>query len=121
MDVEIIKQVVESLGLIISPLLAIGMTYYFAKKILRYKDNTDREITLLNDAIYYRLLIEKYKDKVAGHENKNYYNTFRSEVDADLGYTSSQYTTPSQIESRLDYLKKIKDDMDKSLPKINII
>ncbi len=119
MHTEVIRQIIETFGVIISPLLAIGMAYYFAKKLLDCKDNTNREIKLLEDALYYRSLIEKYKDKIAGHENKNYYHTFRSEVDADLGYTSSQYTTPSQIDSRLKYLNKIKDDIDKSLSKID--
>lgn len=121
MNVDIVKQIIETFGLIVSPLLAIGMTYYFARKILKCKDNTDKEIRLLKDALYYRSLIEKYKNKIEGYDNKNYYNTFRNEVDSELGYASSPDSTPSQIEKRLDNLHELNDKLAIYLSKFKSI
>jgi len=118
MNIEVTKQLIESFGFIVSPLLSIAMVYYFVKKILICKNNVDREITLLEDAQYYRRLIDKYRSILEESENKNYYNTFRRDVECELGYASSQYTTPAQITSRLKYLQKIKDDIDENITQI---
>jgi len=52
LETEILKQIIESVTLFITPIVTLTIAYFMSKKLLKYKSNIDREISLLNDIIF---------------------------------------------------------------------
>ena len=119
METEVIKQIIESITLFVTPIATLIIAYFMSKSLLKYKNNVTREISLLNDIIFFRTVIELYKTKVVEHENKNFYNTFREEARKLTEIEPSDLSKPSSIKSRLKYLNEIDDKVEKLVSKFD--
>ena len=119
METEVIKQIIESITLFVTPIATLIIAYFMSKSLLKYKNNVTREISLLNDIIFFRTVIELYKTKVDEHENKNFYNTFREEARKLTEIEPSDLSKPSSIKSRLKYLNEIDDKVEKLVSKFD--
>jgi hypothetical protein len=114
MDITIINQLIETFGILFIPVI----TYFFANKFIKCRENVKREIALSKDILFFRLLLEKYKDKIREHEDKNYYNTFRSEVSEEMNYKQSRNSEKAIIEKRLKDLEELSEDISKNITKL---
>ena len=119
METEILKQIIESVTLFITPIVTLTIAYFMSKKLLKYKSNIDREISLLNDIIFYRTVINLYKTKVDELENKNFYKTFRQEAKILTDIEPSKLSEPKQIENRLKYLNELNEKTQKMILKFD--
>jgi len=119
LETEVIKQIIESITLFVTPIATLIIAYFMSKSLLKYKNNVTREISLLNDIIFFRTVIELYKTKVDEHENKNFYNTFREEARKLTEIEPSDLSKPSSIKSRLKYLNEIDDKVEKLVSKFD--
>ena len=119
METEILKQIIESVTLFITPIVTLTIAYFMSKKLLKYKSNIDREISLLNDIIFYRTVINLYKTKVDELENKNFYKTFREEAKILTDIEPSKLSEPKQIENRLKYLNELNEKTQKMILKFD--
>ncbi len=119
MEIELLKQIIESITFFITPIVTLTIAYFMGKSLLKYKNNISREISLLNDIIFYRTVIDLYKTKVDEHEARNFYNTFRKEARELTEIEPSQLSTPSSIKSRLNYLSEIDEKVEKLVSKFD--
>jgi len=119
LKVEVLKQIIESATLFATPIVTLTIAYFMGKSLLKYKNNVTREISLLNDIIFFRTVIDLYKTKVDEHENKNFYNTFREEARKLTEIEPSDFSKPSSIKSRLKYLNEIDDKLEKLVSKFD--
>jgi hypothetical protein len=113
MDITTINQIIETGGLLI---LGFGAMVFYWKGIKK-KDNIQREISLLKDCVFYREIIEKYRN-VKG--KNNFYNKYREEVRQSIDYSPSRYSEIAEIRLRLESLKKQDSAIESFLQKLKI-
>ena len=118
METTTINQIIETMGIIVSPILTIWIAYFFSKKLLKFKDNITREISLSKDIIYFQTIIQLYKEKTLETEKTNQYNTFRKKAKEILEYEQSYFSKPSVIKKRLEYLDELNEKVKKNIDKI---
>lgn len=119
METELLKQIIESGTLLLTPIVTLTIAYYMGKNLLKYKNNIAREINLLNDIVFYRTVIELYKTKVDEHESGNFYNRFRKEARELTDIEPSKSSEPKQIENRLKYLNELNEKVKKIISKFD--
>ncbi len=113
MDASVINQIIESFTL----LLITAIAYYAYTRGINLKADVSKEIKLLQDCYYYRLLIDRYKN------NKSRDITYieaRKSVEKELGYSHSVYSEPARIKKRLERLSEIENEITDFVNKIKI-
>lgn len=89
MDSSVVVQLIETGGILLISIVGF-ITYIMLSK---RKNSANDEVSLLKDCLYYKLLVDKYKEHVSDFEDKNYLNTYRAELRDDLGYSPSRLAT----------------------------
>jgi len=121
MDISTLNQIIETSGLILSPLIAIVLAYIFSKKLIRTKSNVQREINYLKGALFLYEVILSYKKEVQINNKSSLYNTFRNEAESALGYKPDEIFSPSSIRKRLSELGELSTDIDNAIEKVKKI
>ena len=119
MDISTVNQIIESITIFLTPVVTILLAYFLSKRLLKYKNNIDREIKLLKDLIFYRMVIDLYKQKVDEHEASNQYKNIRAEAKILTGIEPSRFSEPKQIEKRLKFLDAINQKVEKIVSKMD--
>jgi hypothetical protein len=120
MDSVVLAQLIESVGIFLTSLVSLGGIYLVSKKLMKCKSDTRKEITLLEDLIYYKTLIELYKDKVEEHEGTNFYIKLGAKARELSGIDVSYRSKPSNIKQRLEILNSQNEKLEKTIGKLKI-
>lgn len=104
MEASTVNQIIES-----GTFLLLGLLGFMVYRIrMQKKDWVKRESTLLKDCLFYRGVIEEYKEELEMRTGEGtFYNTFRGKVRDELGYQNSDSSYPQEISRRLKELKEL--------------
>ncbi|MBT5267951.1 MAG: hypothetical protein HOL70_00720 [Candidatus Marinimicrobia bacterium] len=116
METTTLNQLIETSGFL---LVAAG-GYLLFYKMSGYRKSISREVKLLMDCLFYRLVIEKYKDLAISIDEKSYINSYRKEVQLQMNHSPSRYSQPSEIEKRLESLGKLEKQIEDILSKVKL-
>ena len=119
METNTVNQIIESGTLFFTPIVTIGFVYYLSKKFIKCKNDIAREITLLKDLIFYKTVIDLYKNKVDEHEVSNQYKNFRAEAKKLTGIEPSRISEPKKIELRLKHLDALNEKVEKIISSLD--
>ena len=119
METTTINQIIESATILITPIITLFLAYALSKKLLGFKKELKRESSLLKDLIFYKTVIELYKERILEYEDSTQYNTFRAQAMKMTEIEPSKYSKPSRIKKRLNYLHDMNEKVKQSLQKID--
>lgn len=102
MDVVIITQLIESGSLVLIALIGTG-TYLFLTK---RKKNIDVEIKLIQDALYYQLVLARLKEELKDEDVDFKHSDISREIETVFGHKPSGNNYPSQLTYKLKKLNQ---------------
>lgn len=120
METSTLNQIIDSIGVVIAPIATVICVSLVYQKLLSIKKiNGDKE-EALKDILFYRAVIQKYRDKHIEESDLNHsnYKTFRAEVSSELDYKPSRRSDPSSIERELIRLGKLDEKLKAALSKV---
>lgn len=120
MDKQIIIQLIQTLGLILSPLLAIVLSAFYWQRVHKIRTQLGREAKLLKEAAFYRFVIDKYIAQSKDEDEKGLgnKNSFWAEAKLDLGMSAPYLTEPNRLIERLRDLKELDEKLEEALKKL---
>jgi hypothetical protein len=105
MSEAIIIQIIETLGLIISPLMAILIGYICLRKLYKLKERFDSEAEVLNEIVFYRHVLCQYTTYCKGiGGGKEMKQEFWRRAREELDMNTPRRTEPRRIKDRLKQL-----------------
>lgn len=116
MDTTTINQLIETGGFIVISL--IGSILFLI--LTNRKNNTQKEVMLLKDCLYFQLLVGRYKEHVKEEDGKSYLQTFHKEIQDEFNYKPSANSWPSNIKERLIDLKEYSNEVEQFISKTKI-
>jgi hypothetical protein len=113
---EVLTQIIETGGLIVAPLLTVLLTYFLLRNLLRIRQRFDHEADLLREALFYRVVIEKYAafSKKHSPDRSEHRMEFWEQAKRELDMPTPERTQPARIKKRLL-------DLDESSDQISFI
>jgi len=120
MDKQILVQIIQTTGVIISPLLAICLTGFLYLRIYNIRKQVSQEAALLKESLFYRYVIGKYveQSKTEGEDERSNKNNFWAEARIELGIPTPSLTEPNRIIERLRKLDSLDEKLEAALKKI---
>lgn len=117
MEASTLNQIIES-----GTFLLLGFLGFFIYRIrLQKKKWVEREEKLLKDCLFYRAVIEEYKEELEMRTGEGtMYHSLRKKVREELGYQNSEISNPGEISQRLQKLKKLDRMISDYLDKIKL-
>ncbi|MBN2737444.1 MAG: hypothetical protein JXR70_10725 [Spirochaetales bacterium] len=119
METSIINHIIQTTGDILTPVIAIIITYFLAKRMLKYKLGVEREINLLKSVLYYKRIISEYEkiiDETNDHSDKK---DIKMQIETEIGFKPGEYVQPARIRKRLEYLEMMDEKISTFITKIN--
>ncbi len=118
MDTSTLNQLIQTGGLIFTPVIALSLAYLYANRFIKHKSDLDREIKLSEDLLFYHAVIQKYEELAKLHENATLKRTYREEVFHEVGYKPSPFSQPSKLKKRLEEMGKTDKKLSQAIEKI---
>lgn len=106
MDKEITIQIIQTAGIIITPLLSIGLSALVYARIDKTRKKLKELSQIYTEALFYRYVIDKYAEtrREESDDGKTLKNTFWRQAKDELGMDSPQLTEPAKIRKMLNSL-----------------
>jgi hypothetical protein len=117
MDKQVLVQIIQTTGVILSPLLAICLTGFLYLRIHNIRKQVSQEGALLKEALFYRYIIGKYAEqsKTEGEDERSNKNKFWAEARIELGMPTPSLTEPNRITERLRNLELLDEKLQAAL------
>lgn len=122
MHPDICVQIIETTGVVLSPLLALVVTFLLIRRIYRFREQFDHEKDLLKEALFYRHVIQQYEEDCCDlrDDGRTMRQQFWDKAKADLSMDSPRRTTPAIIKSRLSELDSLTENVEKVIDNISL-
>ena len=113
MDAAIITQLIESGGLVLIALIGTGTYFILTKR----KKNIDAEIMLIQDALYYQLVLARMKEELKDEDVDFKYRDISREIEEVFGHKPSGNNYPSQLAHKLKRLNQHAETLENYISK----
>jgi len=118
METTTVDQIIQTTGDILTPVIAIIITYFLAKRMFRHKLGVEREISLLKSVLYYKRVISEYEKIIDETNDPSDKKEIKMQIETELDFKPNEYVQPAKIKKRLEFLEIMDEKISTSIAKL---